>query len=120
VQMLDLDLCLSPSVNLSYVLHTPLGLYNKILVGYLLLHLYYCLSPLKLPTHATLHHHLFSCLSQSNHILQMARNRNNNAENNDAGNPPPLTLQQVMMMQSQMLQIMQQIMTNMQQNQQAL
>jgi hypothetical protein len=29
--MLDLDLCLSASVNVRYILHTqPLGLYNKI------------------------------------------------------------------------------------------
>jgi hypothetical protein len=31
VKMLDLDLCLSASVNVRYILHTqPLGLYNKI------------------------------------------------------------------------------------------
>jgi hypothetical protein len=46
------------------------------------------------------------------------RNRNtntekNDAENNNAANPPP-TLEQVLMMQTQMLQIMQQTMVNMQ------
>jgi hypothetical protein len=39
-----------------------------------------------------------------------------NNENNDAGNlPPPPTLEQVLLMQAQMLQIMQQTMTNMHQ-----
>jgi hypothetical protein len=64
----------------------------------------------------TLHHHLFSGLSQSNHILELARTRNNNADNNNAKNPPPLNLEQVLMMQDQMLQTMQQTMVNMQQN----
>jgi hypothetical protein len=32
VKMLDLHLCLSASVNVRYILHTTLGLYNKILV----------------------------------------------------------------------------------------
>jgi hypothetical protein len=54
----------------------------------------------------TLHHHLSSCLSQSNHILQTARTRNNNAENIDIENLPPPTLEQVPMIQAQMLHTM--------------
>jgi hypothetical protein len=41
------------------MIYTPLGLYNKILVGYLLFHLYSYLSPLKLSFHAALHPHPF-------------------------------------------------------------
>jgi hypothetical protein len=39
VQMIDLDFCLSASVNVRYGLHTFLGLY-KILVGYPLIYRY--------------------------------------------------------------------------------
>jgi hypothetical protein len=43
--MFDLVLCLSDSVNVREDLHThtPLGLYNKILVGYLLIYRYFYL-----------------------------------------------------------------------------
>jgi hypothetical protein len=41
-----------------------------------------------------------------------ANAENNDAENNNATNPPP-TLEHVLMMQAQMLQIIQQTMTNM-------
>jgi hypothetical protein len=41
-------------------------------------------------------------------------NENNNNNNNNANSPPPPTLEQVLIMQAQMLQIMQQTMTNMQ------
>jgi hypothetical protein len=98
--MLDLDLYLSANVNVRPILHTqPLGLYNKILVGYPFVHRYLSPPP------------LFLLISS---ILQMVniRNRNANAKNNDATNLPP-TLEQVLMMQAQMLQIMQQTMVNM-------
>jgi hypothetical protein len=41
-------------------------------------------------------------------------NDNNNNNNNNANPPPPPTLEQVLIMQAQMLQTMQQTMTNMQ------
>jgi hypothetical protein len=42
--MFDLHLCLSDSADVRYILHTqPLGLYNKILVGYLYINGYFCL-----------------------------------------------------------------------------
>jgi hypothetical protein len=44
-------------------------------------------------------------------------NRGANENNNNANLPPPPTLEQVLIMQAQMLQIMQQTMTNMQQAQ---
>jgi hypothetical protein len=40
-------------------------------------------------------------------------NDNNNNNNNNANPPPPPTLEQVLIMQAQMLQTMQQTMTNM-------
>jgi hypothetical protein len=40
---------------------------------------------------------------------------NENNDNNNANLPPPRTLEQVLIMQAQMLQTMQQTMTNMQQ-----
>jgi hypothetical protein len=43
VEMLDLHLCLCASVNIMYILHTPIGLYNTILAGYLFIHRYLCL-----------------------------------------------------------------------------
>jgi hypothetical protein len=47
-----------------------------------------------------------------------ANENNNNSNNNNANNPPPPpTLEQVLIMQAQMLQTMQQTMTNMQQAQ---
>ena len=61
--MFELDLCLSASVNVRYVLHThPLGLYNKILVGLsLYLPLLNCpsspITPSKVPLHATFLYH---------------------------------------------------------------
>jgi hypothetical protein len=105
-QMFNLDLCLSASMNVRSILHTqPLGLYNKILVGYLFDQRYFSSPP------------PFLLISS---ILQMINTRNRNAnadnnvaENNNAANPPP-TLEQVLMMQAQILQIMQQTMINMQ------
>jgi hypothetical protein len=72
--MFDLTLCLSASVNVIPILHTqPLGLYNKILVGYLFVHRYLFSPP------------PFLLISS---ILQMVNttNRNANAENNNAEN----------------------------------
>jgi hypothetical protein len=41
--MFDLHLCLSASVNVRPILHTQsLGLYNKILIGNLFIHRYFC------------------------------------------------------------------------------
>jgi hypothetical protein len=64
VKMLDLDLFLSASVNVMYILHTqPLGLYNKILVWVslcpslslsILVGLYFSPLHLLLPLHAIL------------------------------------------------------------------
>jgi hypothetical protein len=97
----------------SILLTQPLGAYNKILVGNLIVHPYF----FPLPP--------FLLISP---ILQMVNTRNlninannknaenNNAENNNAANPP-LTLEQVLMMQAQMLQTMQQTMVNMQNTQ---
>jgi hypothetical protein len=93
-------------VHVRSVLHTqPLGSYNKILVGNLFVHCYFCPLP------------PFLLISS---ILQMVNTRNcnvnvenNNAKNNNTVNLP-LTLEQVLMMQAQMLQTMQQIMVNMQ------
>jgi hypothetical protein len=49
--MLDLHLW-SASVNVRYVLHTPLGIYIYIiLVGYISIHLCFCLSLLDYPSH---------------------------------------------------------------------
>jgi hypothetical protein len=45
------------------------------------------------------------------------RGANENNNNNNANPPPPPTLEQVLIMQAQMLQTMQQTMTNMQQAQ---
>jgi hypothetical protein len=102
--MFDSNFCLSASVNVRYELHTFLGLYKN-------------LSLVSLDLSSSLHHHLFSCLSQSNHILQITSTHNNNdGKNNNAGNLPP-TLEQVLVMQAQMLPTMQQTMVNMQQNQ---
>jgi hypothetical protein len=98
-QMFDFHLCLRASVNVRPMLHTqPLGLYNKILVGYLFVHHYMSSSP------------PFLLIST---ILQMVntRNHNANAKNNDAENNNAaialLTLEQVLMMQAQMLKTMQ-------------
>jgi hypothetical protein len=108
VQMFDSNFCLSASVNVRYDLHTPLDLYNKILVRYLLCYLYSYLSPLKLSFHATLHPHHFFCIS-SNLILQMMNNGNyniNNSNDNSTRNPPPPTLEHVMATQGQLFQTM--------------
>jgi hypothetical protein len=43
-----------------------------------------------------------------------ANKNNNNNKNNNANPPPPPTLEKVLIMQAQMLQTMQQTMTNMQ------
>jgi hypothetical protein len=102
--MLDLDLWLSGSVNVRSILHTqPLGLNNKILVGYLFIYRYFSSPPPFL---------LISSILQTVNT----RNRNANLENNDAetnntANPPP-TLEQVLMMQAQLLQTMQHTMIN--------
>jgi hypothetical protein len=97
-------------VDVRYILHTPLGLYNKSLV-------WVSLYPPSFSS--TLHPHFLLILS----ILQMANtsNRNANANNNAANSPPPPppTLEQVLVIKAQMLQTIQQTMTNMQQNQQA-
>jgi hypothetical protein len=97
VKILDLHICLSASVNVRYVLHTqPLGLYNnKILVGYLFIHLFLYLSLLDYPSH--LPHLLLplhaipspptSILSYLiNPTLLMAKGGNHN----NARNPAPL------------------------------
>jgi hypothetical protein len=81
----DLNFCLSASVNIRDNLHTPLGLYNKILVGYFLFHLYSHLSPLKLSFHTTLHPHPFFRIS-SKLIIQMMNNENYNINNGDDKN----------------------------------
>jgi hypothetical protein len=96
--MLDLDLYLSANVNVRPILHTqPLGLYNKILVGYPFVHRYLSPPPLFL---------LISSILQMVNIRNRNANaKNNDAENNDATNLPP-TLEQVLMMQAQMLQTM--------------
>jgi hypothetical protein len=102
VQMFDSNFCLSASVNVRYDLHTPLGLYNKILVGYL----YSYLSPLKLSFHTTLHPHPFFHIS-SNLILQMMNNGNyniNNGDDNNTRNPLPPTLEHIMAIQGQLFQ----------------
>jgi hypothetical protein len=95
-------------VNVRDDLHTPLGLYNKILVGYLLCYLYSYLSPLKLSFRTTLHPHPFFCIS-SNLILQMMNNGNyiiNNGDDNSTWNLPPPTLEHVMAIQGQPFQTM--------------
>jgi hypothetical protein len=51
--------------------------------------------------------------TRSCHVNAKNNDVNNNVENNNAVNPQP-TLDQVLMMQTQMLQIMQQTMVNMQ------
>jgi hypothetical protein len=102
-QMFDLHICSSASVDIRYILHTqPLGLYNKILVGYLFIHRYF--SP-PLP-----HFLLISSILQMVHTRNCnANTENNDVKNNNAANPP-LTLEQVLMMQAQTLQTMQQTM----------
>jgi hypothetical protein len=108
VQMFYSNFCLSASVNVRDDLHTPLGLYNKILVRHLLCYLYSYLSPLKLSFHATLHPHPFFRIS-SNLILQMTNNGNYNIYNgddNNTRNPPPPTLEHVMAIQGQLFQTM--------------
>jgi hypothetical protein len=91
-------------VNVRSILHTqPLGLNNKILVGYLFIYRYFSSPPSFL---------LISSILQTVNT----RNRNANLENNDAetnntANPPP-TLEQVLMMQAQLLQTMQHTMIN--------
>jgi hypothetical protein len=62
--------------------------------------------------------YLYLCL-KSPHDHQMANTRNCVAQENDnnANPPPPPTLEQVLLMQTQMLQMMQQTMVNMQQAQ---
>jgi hypothetical protein len=55
-------------------------------------------------------------LSHISSILQMVNIKNQHASANNENNPPPLpTLEQVLLMQAQMLQTMQQTMTNMHQ-----
>jgi hypothetical protein len=103
--MLDLHLCLSASVNVRYVLHTQTFkfIYNKILVGYLSIHLYLYLSLLDYPSHlqhllATVACYPFASLIFSFHIsftltLPMVKDdicSANNLGNNNAMNPPPL------------------------------
>jgi hypothetical protein len=86
--------------------HTPLGLYNKILVGYLLFHLYSYLSPLKLSFRATLHSHPFFCIS-SKLIIQMTNNGNyniNNGDDNNTRHVPPPTLEHITAKQGQLFQ----------------
>jgi hypothetical protein len=111
----DSNFCLSASVNVRDDLHTPLGLYNTILVWYLL----FPLSPLKLSFHATLHLHPFFRIS-SKLILQMTNNENHNINNsgdNNTRNPPPSTLEHIMAIQGQLFQttvLMQQTILQMQ------
>jgi hypothetical protein len=119
MQMLDSNFCLSPSVDVRDDLHTPLGLYNKILVGYLLCSLYSYLSLLKLSFCATLHPHpFFRILSNLN--LQMMNNENyniNNGYDNSTRNPPPPTLEHVMAIKGRLFQtlvLMQQTILRMQ------
>jgi hypothetical protein len=95
-------------VNVRDDLHTPLGLYNTILVWYLLFPRYFYLSPLKLSFHATLHCHPFFRIS-SKLILQMTNNGNhniNNGDDNNTRNPPPSTLEHIMAIQGQLFQTM--------------
>jgi hypothetical protein len=102
----DSNFCLSASVNVRDDLHTPLGLYNKILVGYILCYLYSSFSPIKLSFHATLHPHLFFCIS-SNLILQMMNNGNcniNNDGDNNTRNSSPPTLEHIMAIRGQLFQ----------------
>jgi hypothetical protein len=49
-----------------------------------------------------------------NRVSKEDNDNNNNNNNNNANPPPPPTLEQVLIMQAQMLQTMQQTMTNMQ------
>jgi hypothetical protein len=104
--MFDFHLCLSASVNVRPILCTQfLGLYDKILVGNLIVHHYFFPPPPFLL--------ISSILQMVNTRNRNANIENNNAENNNAVNWPP-TMEQVLMMQAQMLQTMQQTMINMQ------
>jgi hypothetical protein len=49
----------------------------------------------------------------ANRVSKEDNDNNNNNNNNNANPPPPPTLEQVLIMQAQMLQTMQQTMTNM-------